>query len=95
MSSNKYQEWPKSIEEAVDRLLELLSKEDIQSLKNAKEEDIIKHHFSLGAFIRNEFGLWKGNRELLEACCGKGLGIHPDDASSVIIEALWKRLQAI
>jgi len=64
-------------------------------LKNTPKEDLILHHFGLEAYIRNEFGLWQGNRELLEACCGKGLGIHPDDASSVIIKALWKKLQII
>ena len=91
--SNQNQEWPKSIEESVDRLLELLSKEDIQSLKNAKEEDLIKCHFSLGAFFRNEFGMWKGNDELLKSCMKKSQLVHPDEVSSIIIEAVWRRLQ--
>lgn len=91
--SNQNQEWPKSIEEAVDRLLKLLSKEDVQSLKNAKEEDLIKYHFSLGALIRNEFGMWKGNDELLKSCMKKRQFAHPDEVSSIIIEAVRKKLQ--
>ena len=34
------------------------------------------------------FGLWGGNPELLEAT-GES---HPDCASSVLIKALWKRV---
>ena len=53
-------EWPRTVEEAVDRLLSSMSEEDKQSLKNTPEKDLIMCHFSLGAYIRNEFGLWQG-----------------------------------
>ena len=53
----------------------------------------------LGQYIRNRFGLWKGNEELLRSCSEHAekvgrprLGQHPDDASATIIDALWERL---
>jgi len=49
----------------------------------------IKVHFSWGLNIRNEFGLWEGNDELIESC-GK---FEPDGASSAIIDAVWGALQ--
>ena len=89
----KRKEWPRNIDEAVERLMFELSEEDKKELKNTNEEDLILHHFGLGEHIRNEFGLWKGNKDLLESCCGGGYFQDPDAASSVIIRALWKRLQ--
>lgn len=86
-------EWPRTVEEAVDRLLSLMSEEDKQSLKNTPEKDLIMFHFGLGAYIRNEFGLWQGNTELLKSCEKESNFVHPDDSSSIIIEALWKRLR--
>ena len=88
----KKKEWPKCVEEAVERLMAELSEEDKKELKNTKK-DLILHHFGLGEHIRNEFGLWQGNKELIASCCGEGYFQDPDEASSVIIRALWKRLQ--
>lgn len=83
--------WPKTVEEAVNRLLSAMSKEDRRALKKMSEEDLSMLHFDLGQYIRNEFGLWQGNRELIEDC-NKGYYFpDPDHTSSVIIEALWKK----
>lgn len=43
--------------------------------------------------IRNAYGLWGGNQELIISACG-GRG-QPDDASMRIIEAVWRRLNGI
>lgn len=45
--------------------------------------------------IRNAFGLWGGNVALMQSGAqARGYPfIHPDDASVVIIEAVWERLQ--
>ena len=41
-------------------------------------------------FIRQHFGLWKGNTALIESCaCG-----NPDDAAMVIIEMTWNTLRS-
>ena len=86
-------EWPRTVEEAVDRLLSLMSEEDKQSLKNTPEKDLIMFHFGLGEHIRNEFGLWQGNTELLKSCEKESNFVHPDSTSSIIIEELWKKLR--
>ena len=55
-----------------------------------KKKDLISLHFGLGEYIRNEFGLWQGNSELLESCFPGGYPPDPDEISGVIIEAVWK-----
>ena len=52
----------------------------------SKDELILLHH-GWGTSIRSQY-LWQ-DMELVNAT-GKA---HPDDASMVIIEAVWKRLQ--
>ena len=86
-------EYPKSVGEAVKRLLLELSDRDKLALKNTSEEDLAMFHLSLGNYIRNEFGLWGSNKELLRDCFPQNSEPHPDDASSVIIKSLWKVLQ--
>lgn len=46
-------------------------------------------HVSLGPYIRNQFGLWAGNTELLDDCGTT----HADDAYMVILNALVRRLK--
>ena len=81
--------WPKTLNEAVEILISELSSTDKETIKAMKKEDLIRFHFGWGTRIRNEFGLWAGNTALLKSCNAS----HPDDASGVIIESVWKRLQ--
>lgn len=82
--------WPTTVEEAVNQILSSLSDEDKEALKNMPNKDLIKFHMGRGAGIRNDFGLWGDNEDLLKSC---GAEWMPDSASEVIIEAVWKRLQ--
>lgn len=84
--------YPKTIEEAVDLLISSLSEGQRQELMNMPEKNLDTLHFTLGMYIRNTFGLPAKNTELLDACC-RGWLRHPDDVSSVIIKAAWKKLQ--
>lgn len=85
------------------RELDPAEKDKIASLPEA---DLIDLHFGLGARIREEFGLWEGNDALMRECqkaraeggCpgqpeGMPGDIDPDDASMLIIRALWLRLR--
>ena len=83
--------WPLTLDAVVERLLGLMSDADKEVVRNTPEDKLIRFHFPWGMGIRNEFGLWRGNTQLLESCGGE----HPDDASSVIIRAVWERLQTI
>lgn len=54
-----------------------------------QNEFVTKFHLSIGAQIRNDYELWGNNQALLDDC----KVTSPDEASSVILKALWKRLQ--
>lgn len=85
---------PKTVKQAVDLLAGELSDKDAESLKKMKQEDLIELHLTdFGMRVRNEMGLWGENEALLKACAKSGSVADADYASSVIIEALWKKLQ--
>ena len=84
----------KTVREAVDLLVSMLPLKDRTIIASMDENDLIDLHFSLGSYIRNEFGLWSGSEDLLNDCRQMS-GItfmHPDDAAAFIIGELWERL---
>ena len=86
---------PRAVDEAVGRLLEELPLRDKTKLGDMDEEDLIELHFSLGVYVRNEFGLWGENRDLMESCrsvSGEAY-LHEDDAAMVIVTELWERVR--
>ena len=84
--------WPATFEEAVSVLFTGLSAKDKETLRQTPREDLIQYHFSWGMDIRNAFGLWAGNDALLKSVCG-GAPCDPDDASMIIIAAVWEKVQ--
>jgi hypothetical protein len=83
--------WPVTLAEAVADITAGMSEQDKQLLRATKKEDLIQFHHGWGTGIRNGFGLWRGNDKLIRSACGKPC--HPDDASMVIIEAVWTAVQ--
>jgi len=83
--------WPRTVDEAVARLTSQMSAEAKRYVVTRPEEDLILFHHGWGTGIRNEFGLWRGNTELLASCGSTNM--HPDSASSVIIKATWMKLR--
>jgi len=81
--------WPATIDEAVGVVIASLSDEDKAAIAAMTESELIGLHFGLGAWIRNNLGLWKGNRALLEST-GE---TDADDASMVIVAAVWRRVR--
>jgi len=90
MADEEDKYWPKSLAEAVDHLVTSLDAVSKKKVRECTGSDLIQFHHGWGTGIRNSFGLWAGNNELLSSCAC----IHPDDASMVIIEGVWRRLQA-
>jgi hypothetical protein len=86
---------PRTVQEAVDRLVAELSLKDKTVIANMAEVELSTLHTTIGEYIRNEFGLWSGNKDLLTSCCflAKRDKVSEDDASSIIIRELWKRLR--
>lgn len=83
--------WPITVKATVVDLLSKMSAESKETVRKTKKDALIKFHHGWGTGIRNHYGLWRGNNALIEDACGKPC--HPDDASMVIIEAVWKALQ--
>lgn len=80
--------WPGTLNVAAARVMDAMDESDKQILRDAKREDLIEFHQGLGTSIRNEFGLGKGNTKLLLDCRAR----NADEASMVIMEAVWERL---
>ena len=85
---------PKTVEDAVKRLVAEMALKDKTTLANMEETDLIALHFTLGIYIRNKY-LYPRNKKLLESCRQKALDkyLHWDQASMVIIKELWRRLR--
>ena len=64
-------------------------------IANMRIDDLINLHTNLHVYFKNAFGLWSGNTELLASCrsISKEDVYSEDDATLVIIEALWKKLK--
>ena len=85
MNFNNIVEHPKTVNEAVNRLLTILTDTDKEQIKASVKNDLIGFHFNLGKDIRNSFGLNSDNTILLD-------NRSADDVSMGIIEELWERL---
>jgi hypothetical protein len=83
--------WPLTVDAAVDRLLSKMHPYDQLLLQKTAEKDLIQFHMGWGMGIRHEFGLWRDNTQLLDACGTD----EPDSASMSIIETVWRRLQSV
>ena len=95
--------WPRTIDDAIERIISGMSEEEKSELRNTPERELINFHFGLGWVIRNEFGLYQGNDALLKACARTRLNAFekllfmndPDEASGFIIEEVWKQLNSV
>ena len=56
----------------------------------ADSQKVIEHHFGLGLWMRNNWGLWGGSR-LAQAFNRLGIQ-HPDDMSGIILQSFWREL---
>jgi hypothetical protein len=86
---------PKTVKEAVDRLMDELPLKDKATIAGMAEDELITLQFTLGSDIGKGFGIWSGNRQLLDSCeiISGDAHLHPDFAPSVIIKELWESLR--
>jgi hypothetical protein len=97
-------DYPENLFDAVNYLYENMPYVNLQVLKNTPENQLTMLHFTLGEWIRNNFGLSDGeNQKLLYSCAENSdtkyiypeIGMafmHADDAAMIIIQALWEKL---
>ena len=67
----KSKDWPLSVDDAVDKLLHTLSSATLDEIASIRSTGNIIDNFNiyiLGLYIRNTFGMYKGNRKLIESC---------------------------
>lgn len=86
---------PRTVDQAVDKLLTKLSLREKTMTANIPEENLQNLYNSLEEYMRNEFMLWLENEELMQSCRSLS-GKHDLDgynAALVIIKALWIRLR--
>ncbi len=94
--------WPKTINEGVELMIDTMSDVDKRDLMNAKKEELSRFHYTLGMLICGWFGLYNGNKVLLEACANTRKNEierlvfqnDPEEAAMIIVEAIWNRLRA-
>ena len=94
--------WPKTINEAVELMIDTMSDVDKRELQNAKKEELSRFHYTLGMLICGWFGLYNGNKSLLAACANTRKNEierlvflnDPEEASMIIVEAIWIQLRA-
>ena len=61
-TDDKRSRYPKSVEEAVDILIDKLSIREKYQIAKMTQDNLTGLHFSLGLGIRNEFSLWVGTK---------------------------------
>lgn len=77
-----------TINEVVEDILASLDERNKDNVRNKSKDQLDEFHFGWGQGIRNYYKLWH-NKSLVRST-GKE---HPNDASAVIIEEVWKKLQ--
>jgi hypothetical protein len=80
--------WPVTVEDTVRDLLPRIPRFQKLRIWFVKKDDLISLHHGFGTWIRNRYGLWRGNDKLILSACS--FRCHPDDASMKIIEAVWE-----
>jgi len=78
---------PKTIDQAVDYLLNVLSPEEIEFILDTPKGDLDSFHFPWECASGTHSVLWDDNTELLLSCGSP----HPDDASMVLLKTLRER----
>jgi len=86
---------PKTIDEAVDQLLPVMSLRDKTTLANLTEDKLAFLKAALGRHIRNRLALWCVTPELMKSCMNHAAKttLNREEASMVIIRELWKTLK--
>jgi hypothetical protein len=86
---------PRSVTQVVDRIVREIRPEFRKKLLVTKRQDLVQFQHDWGAGIRSSLCLLAGNNDqLIRSACGGEL-CHPEDASMVIMEAVWDRLQRV
>jgi len=86
---------PKTVDEAVNRLIEDLDLQDKVKIAKMSLDELVNLHSNLRVYFKNAFGVWHGNTELLADCrsISNEAIYNEDEATVVILGILWQKLQ--
>jgi hypothetical protein len=90
-----FEKLPRTVDEAVERLIRELSLKDKTNIANMTENELMTLEFTLGSYIDSEFGIYTGNRQLRFSSKLLSGDVHldPDSVKPLIIKELWKQLR--
>jgi hypothetical protein len=86
---------PRSVTQVVDRIVKGISPDFRRILLKTKREDLVQFQHGWGTGIRNSLCLLAGNNDQLIRSACDGELCHPEDASMIIMEAVWDRLHTV
>ena len=81
---------PEDLDDCFTQLKSHLEPQAIEKMKSGTEADMSLYHFSVGMWMRNNWGLWGGSR-LARWFNAQGIK-HPDDMSGIILTSFWRHL---
>jgi hypothetical protein len=86
---------PKTIDEAVERLIYNFDLEDKVKIAGMKLNDLMDLPANEHAYFKKGLDLLSGNKELLSSCrsVSKEHVYNEDDAIFIVMEALWRKLR--
>ena len=87
--------YPRTLDAAVDRLMSEVPLKDKVLIAKMDKDDLHLLDNTLGAYIRDRYGLLLKRGELIRDCRfnAKDRDLDPEQASALIIEAFWKRVR--
>jgi hypothetical protein len=86
---------PRSVNASVDRIVKGITPRWRDTLLKTKRDELVQYQTTWGKGIRDSLCLLAGgNDQLLRDACG-GQVCHPDEASMIIMESVWDRLQSV
>ena len=83
--------WLTSSDAVVDDILAHLNETSRAIIRAKSRHELDLANVTWGAYIRDHYGMTKGNDALLQDTCGKPC--HPDNASIILMERAWEALQ--
>lgn len=81
---------PKDLDAAIAELDKMLPQGTKDKMRAGSEDNMAEYHLSLGMWMRNNWGLWKGLT--LAKWFSQHDIHHPDDMSGIILTSYWRHL---
>ena len=82
---------PSDLQDCFRELDSMLSAGELEGIRGCEEINLIQHHFGLGTWMRNNWGLWSERSQLKQYFVSQGVQ-DADSASCLILVSYWRYL---